>query len=52
MLEIEIIRLEAQDVITASCVCQPGLGSECAKNGHYGCPFAPEENHWCELGES
>ena len=52
MLEREIIKFEIQDVITASCACEPGLGEECSRNGHYGCPFASAENHWCELGES
>lgn len=52
MLKLEIIQFEAQDIVTASCVCKPGLGQVCAQHDHYGCPFESQDNHLCELGES
>ena len=49
MLKIEVIKFEAQDIITAStatprCIC----GDYCDNEDHNGCP-APDDQHHCEL---
>lgn len=50
MLKIEVIRFEAQDVITASCVCD-FKDPTCEKKNHYGCPADPSVGHYCGIRE-
>lgn len=51
MLKMEIIRFEAQDVITASCICSYSAGSLCPQNDHYGCPADAAHGHNCQRQE-
>lgn len=52
MLELEIIKFEIQDVITASCACEPGAGTQCEQADHPNCFYEGNEGHKCGLGES
>lgn len=46
MLELEIVKFDPQDVVTASCICPVGVSPQ-------GCIHdCPADQHLCEIGES
>ena len=65
MLKIEVIKFEAQDIITTSgtpvvedtpvtpnngnCSCEYGVGEECLMEKHGNCPLGPNDRHNCEV---
>ena len=52
MLEIEMIRFTAQDILTTSvCACTPG-DQDCERLGHPDCHGNPQQGHLCGLGEA
>ena len=63
MLKIEVIKFEAQDIITNSglgvedvpaapnnrvCSCEYAVGEECKMENHGNCPMGPNDRHKCE----